>query len=70
MRFESGEEITVIRITTTQSRIPLINSQTGRLVKEAEFIFTSWFTKFSIPANEIENLDLEQSNKADRYMTR
>jgi hypothetical protein len=26
MKFESGEEITLIRVTTTQTRIPLINS--------------------------------------------
>jgi hypothetical protein len=56
--------------TGSQPKVPLINPHTGSLVKEAENIFVSWFNKYSIPASEVENLDLEKSNKADRYMTK
>lgn len=70
LNFESGEEITAIRVSGTYQRVPLINSQTGLLVREAEHIFELWFNKYSIPASEIEDLDLEKSNSADRYMTK
>lgn len=30
-------------------KVPLINTQTGMLVREAEYIFESWFNKYSIP---------------------
>jgi hypothetical protein len=48
----------------------LINPQTGSLVREAEYIFETWFNKYSIPASEIDDFDEEKSTKADRYMTK
>jgi hypothetical protein len=50
-------------------KVPLINSQTGMLVREAEYIFESWFNKYSIPVEELD-IDFTVSTKADRYMTK
>ena len=61
----------MMKHTGIQSKVPLINPHTGHLVREAEAIFVSWFDKYSIPASEIEDLDLEKSiPAADRYMTK
>lgn len=70
LKFESNEEITCIRVSGSYQRVPLINNQTGQLVREAEHIFETWFNKYSIPVGEIDEADLEKSVPADRYMTK
>jgi hypothetical protein len=60
----------VVKTQVNFTQVPLINTLTGHLVKEAELIFTSWFNMFSIPAEEIPDLDLTISTKTDRYMTK
>lgn len=68
--FESQEEIKLTRYSISPPKVPLINAHTGKLVKEAEWIFKSWFNKYSIPASEVPDLDLEKSTASARYMTK
>jgi hypothetical protein len=41
-----------------------------RLVREAEVIFHSWFNRYSVPAEELDEADLEHSTPCARYMTK
>ena len=58
LKFESNEELMILKTQVSFSQVPLINPLTGHLVKEAELIFTSWFNMFSVPASEFTDLDL------------
>lgn len=50
MDFESGEEIMIVKSIMSLQKVPLINSQTGKLVREAEQIFKMWFNRYSVPS--------------------
>jgi len=70
LKLDNNEEIMILKTQTSYNKVPLINPITGHLVKEAEVIFTNLFNIFSVPANEIPNLDLTISTKSERYMTK
>ena len=67
LKFEKGDEITVLRNVVHPEKVPLINPQTGSLVKEVLMIFCVWFDTFSTPREDFEDADeLDEP----RYMTK
>lgn len=67
LKFTSGEELRLLRVSKNLKRVPLLNPQTNELVKEAASIFASWFDAFSV---EVENEDIEAGNTKEKVMTK
>ena len=67
LKFEKNEELTVMRSMMHLEKVPLINPQTGHLVKEVQMIFSVWFDTFSTPKEAFEDAaELAEP----RYMTK